>query len=378
MSWKRPNKNLHDFINESAIVEDNNTIHCPDVLPKRKEGWYVFLAGPVQGTYDWRGTMPKIDNVTYLSPARTNYDNFDYVEQVEWEKKMMSMADIILFWIPESTINIPGREYAQTTRTEFGEYLGKGKRVIIGISKDTFPGYKYFKSKTKQYSTPSFEIKLHSTLEDTINNLKEYIKSCDNNPRTFFVSDTHFGSDRARTLSKRPFETVELMDWAMIERWNNNVNPNDVVIHAGDFGNYSVLQYLNYKTISLIFGNYEYTEAKERGHLTQDYADMLKQTYPIDEIYIEPIKYTIDTGDIQEVVCIGHEPITTKEQIKKLNLEDDTLCIFGHIHGRQKIKKFGIDVGVDGNNYTPVSDDEVLFYINAIRKGYYDDEVWVQ
>ena len=68
----------------------------------------------------------------------------------------------------------------------------------------------------------------------------------------------------------------------------------------------------------------------------------------------------------------------SKEQIKKLNLEDDTLCIFGHIHGRQKIKKFGIDVGVDGNNYTPVSDDEVLFYINAIRKGYYDDEVWVQ
>ena len=43
-----------------------------------------------------------------------------------------------------------------------------------------------------------------------------------------------------------------------------------------------------------------------------------------------------------------------------------------------KVKKFGIDVGVDANNYEPMSLADVRFYINAIDKGYYDDDVWCQ
>ena len=67
-------------------------------------------------------------------------------------------------------------------------------------------------------------------------------------------------------------------------------------------------------------------------------------------------------------LVLAHEPLKIKETGGK--------GLFGHIHGRQKIKTFGIDVGVDGNNFYPLSEDDVEFYLNAIRKGYYDKEVW--
>ena len=50
--------------------------------------------------------------------------------------------------------------------------------------------------------------------------------------------------------------------------------------------------------------------------------------------------------------------------------------IFGHIHGKQKIKTFGVDAGVDANNFKPISIEEIDFYLNAIKKDYYDEEVW--
>ena len=46
------------------------------------------------------------------------------------EKKYMALADVILFWIPEASEDIKGRSYAQTTRTEFGEYLARGKNHL--------------------------------------------------------------------------------------------------------------------------------------------------------------------------------------------------------------------------------------------------------
>lgn len=50
--------------------------------------------------------------------------------------------------------------------------------------------------------------------------------------------------------------------------------------------------------------------------------------------------------------------------------------LFGHIHGRQKVKRYGIDVGVDANFFRPMSADDVVFYMNAIVNGYYDNNVY--
>ena len=72
--------------------------------------------------------------------------------------------------------------------------------------------------------------------------------------KIFFTSDTHFGQESK--LKRRPYKTVKEMDESMINNWNQIVGENDLVIHCGDFGDYSIRDKLNGK-ILLICGNYE-------------------------------------------------------------------------------------------------------------------------
>ena len=177
-------KSFSQFITEkqnSNNIEHKYTLICPsnslDDTNNLGKCWKVFLAGPIQGAPNWQHSVENLfvneqqnSKIVFLSPRRLNYDNFNYEEQVQWEKKYMGLADVILFWIPEASEDINGRSYAQTTRTEFGEYLARGKKIIFGAYKE-FPGLRYFESKLKQYYGDNY--KIHSSLEDC---LKEYFK----------------------------------------------------------------------------------------------------------------------------------------------------------------------------------------------------------
>ena len=343
-------------------------IKCPSKLPLKKTNWYIFLAGPIQGAPKWQFSIPLNNpNITWLSPRRENRDNFIYEEQVKWETDSLIISDIILFWIPEPVEKIEGRDYAQTTRIEFGEYIARGKKIIIGINKN-FPGRRYFESKCKQYNIE----KLHDNLEDCLKEVNEYINECNKNKNTFYTSDTHFGSERALKLSKRPFKTVEEMDWKLIENWNKKVHINDTVYHLGDFGELWPLQYLNGK-IYLIAGNYEIDLINKNNQHKEELEKSFEKVY-YEAIINEDFDYS------KKVLC--HEPLKglrLYNLTKEKNLEkykNLNFVLFGHIHGRQKIKDFGIDIGVDANNYFPILETEVEFYRNAIKDGKYDSEVF--
>lgn len=79
---------------------------------------------------------------------------------------------------------------------------------------------------------------------------------------TFFTSDTHFGHENIIKFCKRPYQSVEEMNEALIENWNKVIGKNDTVFHLGDFalGGSTVwnntLDRLNGK-IYLIFGNHK-------------------------------------------------------------------------------------------------------------------------
>ena len=123
---------MENFINKNINKNKNKIknmiIKSPNNLPSNKNKWYIFLAGPIQGAPEWQNNIPNINSeVILLSPRRDNYNNFNYDEQISWETKCLRIADIILFWIPESIESIEGHDYAQTTRTEFVEYLARGK-----------------------------------------------------------------------------------------------------------------------------------------------------------------------------------------------------------------------------------------------------------
>ena len=360
-------KSFSQFITEkqnSNNIEHKHTLICPsnslDDTNNLGKCWKVFLAGPIQGAPNWQHSVETLfmneqqnNKIVFLSPRRLNYDNFNYEEQVQWEKKYMGLADVILFWIPEASEDIKGRSYAQTTRTEFGEYLARGKKIIFGTYKE-FPGLRYFESKFKQYYGDNYQI--HSSLEDCLKEMNDYISS--SKPTTYFISDTHFGDSRALELSKRPYNSVTRMDDDMIMKWNMTVKPNDTVYHLGDLGdNLDFICNLN-GTKYFLEGNYE------------RYVKYSYNVNDFDKVFKEPS--IIDVNDKKYV--ISHEP-TSGATLKNQNPDVEGV-IFGHIHGRQKIKTFGVDAGVDANNFKPISIDEIDFYLNAIKKGYYDKEVW--
>ena len=53
--------------------------------------------------------------------------------------------------------------------------------------------------------------------------------------KTWAISDTHFNHKNILEYTKRPYATLEQMNRALIELWVANVQPDDYVIHCGDF-----------------------------------------------------------------------------------------------------------------------------------------------
>ena len=182
----------------------------------------------------------------------------------------------------------------------------------------------------------------------------------------WFTADTHFGSERTLKLSKRPFKNVAEMDGTMIENWNNCVAPNDIVYHLGDFGDYDRINDLN-GHIVLILGNYESDDIKN-GIITistlRDIGFILSATPT--EHFIYPNKSVNNTFVSENSIWMTHKPE---------DCDKDRFNLFGHIHGLQKVKRYGLNVGVDCHYFKPINLEEVLWWKNAIEN-YYDNNVF--
>ena len=351
------------------MMENKSMIVCPELIYNQSHKWKVFLMGPIQGAQPWQYTVPEIPNVVWLNPRRKEYPvkDFQYQTQVKWETEAILSSNIILAWIPAQTVDHPDRSYAQTTRWELGEYIAKGKTVILGADPG-FPGRKYLEYKAKEYSNVRG---VFGTLAECIEDLEHYIHAeTMKGSRVWFTADTHFSSERALELSKRPFRTVQEMDWTMIQRWNDVVRPMDYVFHLGDFGDGWPLYYLT-GSINFIEGNDERDGKSSSGEL-------LASLHPYNHITICPQITTLNVisskyeEDGSVVLILGHKPTDVLKELK-----DGQFGVFGHIHGIQLVKPFGIDAGVDCHNFTPIDADTILFYRNAVRKGFYDQDVWI-
>ena len=188
-----------------------------------------------------------------------------------------------------------------------------------------------------------------------------------NKSKIFFTSDTHFGAERTLKLSKRPFNSVEEMDKIMIDNWNNTVGKDDIVFHLGDFGNYDVIKQLNGK-VYLIFGNYEFKDMNTKFNNKNEFISYLFDLGFYDVYYDTCLNYKIDNN----LIVMSHEP----SKLSKEFIKDTDIHLFGHIHEKQMIKRFGLNVGMDCHNFKPIDLDTVLFYDNAL-KNFYDEEVFM-
>ena len=171
--------------------------------------------------------------------------------------------------------------------------------------------------------------------------------------KVFFTSDTHFTHANIIRFCSRPFKNVEEMDETMIANWNRVVGENDIVFHLGDFcmgGSTkwtNVLNRLNGK-IYLIIGNHDMK------NLRQSCSDRFEKVAM--QMYIEVDK---------QKIYLNHCPFLCYGGAYR-----DTWQLFGHVHTNKN--NTGIDaprlemlfptqydVGVDNNNFTPVSFEQV-------------------
>lgn len=163
----------------------------------------------------------------------------------------------------------------------------------------------------------------------------------------FSTADTHFGHGGALGLYRRPFGSVREMDTAMVERWNDTVDPDDEVWHLGDFAvrrpaaeMNEILAGLNGR-IHLIVGNNDGPDtASLPGFASvQHYAELA-------------------TDKVRLVLC--HYPFRSWNGMNR-----GAINLHGHSHGRLKPVPRQIDVGVDVWDFRPVPLEELL----AMRGG---------
>lgn len=180
---------------------------------------------------------------------------------------------------------------------------------------------------------------------------------------TFFTSDTHFGHANIIKLCGRPFKDVEEMNETLIKNWNNVVEKDSHVFHLGDFAFggsalfNSICPRLN-GTIHLILGNHDFKNFRE-GY-SKYFADITQQMY----IQIDGKSIYLNHNPF---LCFGGA-WRGKEAVWQL---------FGHVHSsptqatgldiQRLVNLFPTqyDVGVDNNNYTPVSFQQVKKIIDT-------------
>lgn len=172
--------------------------------------------------------------------------------------------------------------------------------------------------------------------------------------KVYFTADTHFHNRSIIHYSGRPFKDAAEMDEELVRRWNETVPEDGIVFHLGDFAHgsaedwLSVLQRLNGE-VHLIAGNHD--TATARAKALAGFASIRQQRI-IDiegqKVYLNHYPY----------LCYG-------------GAYDGVWQLFGHVHSGPKaasgldhprlrmLYPTQYDVGVDNNDFKPVSFREV-------------------
>lgn len=164
----------------------------------------------------------------------------------------------------------------------------------------------------------------------------------------YFTADTHFRHSNIIEYCNRPFDSIENMNEAFIQRWNEKVDPGEHVFHLGDFGFGTKDELLEIKNklngkIFFIKGNHDKDTKK-----IQNKFEIFCQYHELNvKGYFE---------SIEKELVLFHYPI---EKWNKCHY--GSIHLHGHQHSEHKLTgENRVDVGVDSWNYAPVSLFEII------------------
>jgi len=199
----------------------------------------------------------------------------------------------------------------------------------------------------------------------------------------FFTSDWHIGHKNVLEYSKRPFMDITHMHRVLINNYNSCVDNNGVCYFLGDMGFCSnemlgnVMEKLN-GTKVLILGNHD------------------KKTNAMYSIGFDVVLYGARFQIAGELVTATHCPLLglyrentegmrgssqnenwhgeSRSSRKPFTMPDEgQFHLHGHVHSpnsgkSKKIEGKQFDVGVDANNYSPVSISKIESWIAKYKK----------
>jgi len=168
--------------------------------------------------------------------------------------------------------------------------------------------------------------------------------------RYWWTADTHFGHRNIIRYTNRPFKSLEHMNSELIRRWNERVNPEDVVFCVGDF----CFKNSSDKRGEGIKVSASYWESILNGKIIHIQGNHDKNN---------------STKTIIQRLIISYE----NERINLVHRPDFadanySINFVGHIHNKWKFKRIKkgwqftdcINVGVDVNDFRPQSFDEIM------------------
>ena len=177
----------------------------------------------------------------------------------------------------------------------------------------------------------------------------------------WFTSDTHFCHENIIKYCERPYADASQMDEALISKYNEVVKDNDTVYHLGDFSMDSytpeikavrepylieVFKRLKGKKI-LIIGNHDHS-------YLELYSKLFETMFPY---------YEIKNDANKSKIILSHYPFESWN-----GKNHGWIHLHGHSHGQALILKNRYDVGVDSNNFYPISIDDMYLKVKEQNK----------
>jgi calcineurin-like phosphoesterase family protein len=187
--------------------------------------------------------------------------------------------------------------------------------------------------------------------------------------KLFFTSDLHFHHENIIKFCNRPFDTVDEMNRALVSNWNSVVPPDGHIFILGDFmlrGSIVMAKEMFSRlngTKYFIWGNHDH-----QNKLTRDAISEFLE-YSGDALYITINDEEIEGGT--QSIYMSHYPMLSWNGNMRGSWQ-----LFGHVHSGPNSKSVEVvgglgdkltpaqyDVGVDNNNFRPISYEEIKVII---------------
>jgi calcineurin-like phosphoesterase family protein len=213
--------------------------------------------------------------------------------------------------------------------------------------------------------------------------------------QTWWTADLHLGHQRIIELCDRPFETVDEMNRAIVDRWNERVEPDDTVMVLGDFALGTIAETLALTSLLhghkiLVAGNHDrcfhgfkgnggdpaklaewvgrYRAAGFASVVTGAAARRAKfldqaLTWALRPAYGEPHAFTVQvshfprTGESEPANPDRYSEYRPRPVPRK---REEPWLLHGHVHNAWTIHGRQVNVGVDVWDFAPVSSETLI------------------